>query len=518
MTTTGTERRPTLGPSDRTRAATPLPPAADSAPARALLRTALVLLGALLLLLVVRLPWVGDLGVHAATLQRLRADVTDPGNPMVAADTDSPYYSPWMVLLALFAKATGLGTFTVLRVGALVSLALLGTGVRHFVRTFTRRRAAVPLALLCLLFLWGPVVFAWSGLIGLGSLALTLAYPSTFALALSFHFWALLTKSLRGRGSWSAFLGLGLMWAVVLLSHQFSGVVATFGALGVLLGARPWPDRATWLRLAGGLVVGLALLAAWPYYEFFDLFGIGGLEDIHRSLYRNLLPHLGFALIGVVALALRWRRDRRDPLVLFFLLGAVTVAAGAVTGHWSWGRALPAAVIPAQLAAALAAVSGGTRLVRNVFAAVVGAALLAGAWAQSGTLGYVVREDALPPAVHAKSRAPWAGYQWLTPWVGYGDTVMARGQGARQIPAYGPYTVAPGYPDFFLPDQRERLATVDRYFAPDSSRADRLAALHRYRARWVVQRPGDGGLAADDPALRKVTSGPGGQVLYEVVG
>ncbi|MGW6527121.1 hypothetical protein [Streptomyces venezuelae] len=477
------------------------------------------LLLVLLLLVIVRLPWAGDLGIHAATVERLRHHLADPGNPLVDADTPSPYYSPWMLLLGCLAKATGLGTFVVLRVAALVGLSLLVTGVVHLVRTFSARRAAPALALLCLVLLWGPALFNWSGFPGLNSLALTISYPSTFALGLSFHFWALLRKALRGAGGgWPVFLGLGLLWAVILLSHQFTGVVASCGGLAMVLGARPWPSWVTLVRLAGGVTLGAVVLALWPYYSFFGLFGVGGLEEIHRSLYRDLVPHFGLALVGVAALVLRWRRFRRDPLVLFFLLGAAVFAAGGLTGHYSWGRVLPAVLIPAQLAAALEVFELGRSWVRRVFAGVLGAALLVGAWTQAGTLGYVVPRDALPTGVAAKYRPPWPGYHWLTPRVRYGDVVMAKTFPSRQIPAYGPYTVAPGYPDFFLPDQEERVTAVRDYFAPGTSRAERLDILRRYGVRWVVSYPGDGGLRPDDPALRRVDTGPRGQVLFEVVG
>ncbi|MFI2613221.1 hypothetical protein [Streptomyces sp. NPDC018584] len=474
-----------------------------------------LLLIALLLLVIVRLPWAGDLGIHAATIERLRNDPLHPGNPLVDADTPSPYYSPWTLLLGCLAKATGLGTFVVLRVAAVAGLGLLVTGVGHFVRTFSTRRGAAPVALLCLLLLWGSGLFNWSGFLGLNSLALTVSYPSTFALGSAFHLWALLRKALRSAAGWRVFLGLGVLWAVTLLSHQFTGVVASFGALAMVLGARPWPTRAVLLRVAGGLALGLAVLPAWPYYSFFDLLGVGGLEEIHRSLYRNLLPHFGLALLGVAALAVRWRRDHRDPLALFFALGTLMFAAGGLTGHYSWGRVLPAALIPAQVAAALEAFGAGTA--RRAFAALLGAALVLGAWTQAGTLGYVVPRGVLPGPVAAKYRPPWAGYDWLSPRVRYGDVVMAKTFPARQIPAYGPYTVAPGYPDFFLPDEAARVAAVREYFAPGTTRAERLAVLRRYGVRWVVAYPGDGGLPGDDPALREAGVGPRGQVLYEVV-
>ncbi|WP_316753972.1 hypothetical protein [Streptomyces herbicida] len=480
---------------------------------RALPQAAAVLVLVLLLLVIVRLPWAGDLGMHAATVVRLRHSLLHPGNPLVEADTPSPYYSPWMLVLGGVARITGLSVFVVLRIGAVLGLALLVTGVWRYVRTLSTHRAAPALALLCLLFLWGPVLFNWSGFLGLNSLALTVSYPSVFALGLSFHLWAWLTGALRGGAGRAVWLGLGVLWAVILLVHQFSGVVASLGALATVVAARP--GRQALLRLGAGVALGLLVLWAWPYYDFFSLFSAGAdLEAIHRSLYRHVLGRFGLVLLGVVALALRWRRDHRDPLVIFFVLGAAVFVLGGVSGHYSWGRALPAALIPAQLAAALEVLpgEGRTRAVRAGWAVTLAAALAVGAWTQVGTVGYVVPKGALPGAVAAKYRAPWVGYRWITPWVKYGDVVMARTFPARQIPAYGPYTVAPGYPDVFLPDEGRRTAAVRRYFAAGTPRSERQGIAREYGVRWVV----DTGNAPRDAGLRAVAHGPGGQVLYAV--
>ncbi|MFE0255650.1 hypothetical protein [Streptomyces sp. NPDC059010] len=474
----------------------------------------------LLLLVIVRLPWVGDLGMHAATVQRLRHDLVDPGNPLVDADTPSPYYSPWMLVLGCVARVSGLSVFVVLRIGAVVGLGLLVTGVWRYVRTLSAHRAAPALAVLCLVFLWGTSLFEWSGFLGLNSLALTVAYPSVFALGLTFHFWAWLARALRSGAGQGAWAGLGVLWAVILLCHQFSGVVASLGALATVVAA--WAGRGgrvgrgVWLRVGGGVVVGVVVLWVWPYYDFFALVGAGGeLEAVHRGLYRELAGRYWLVMVGVGALVVRWRRDRWDPLVLFFVLGVVVVAVGGVSGHYSWGRALPAALIPAQVAAALAVVEEGRGMRwRGVWAGVLGAALVVGAWTQVGAVGYVVPRGVLPGVVAAKYRVPWAGYWWVTPWVKYGDVVMARTMPARQIPAYGAYTVAPGYPDVFLADAGRREAAVRRYFGAGASVGVRRGIAAAYGVRWVVDR-GTG--TGRGQGVRVVTWGPGGQVLYEVV-
>ncbi|MFI1801528.1 hypothetical protein ACH427_29890 [Streptomyces sp. NPDC020379] len=510
---------PTAAPAERTAPRTAGAPGSGPRAPRRALAACVLLLAALLLLMVVRLPWAGDLGMHAAVLERLRADPLHPGNPLVRADTSSPYYSPWALLLALAASVTGWSTFTVLRLGGLAGLALLGTGIAAFVRTFTRAWAAVPLALLCVLFLHGVRLFAWSGFPGLVSLSLTLAYPSTLALGLAFHLWALLRGALAaGRGP-ARFLALGLLLACVLLVHQFTGAVAVLGATAILLGTRPWPPAAVWVRVGVAAVPAVAVLACWPYYSFFSLPGAGGLDDIHRPLYDHLATKFGLAALGVPALAARWWRDRRDPLVLFCGLGLLVFAAGGLAGHQAWGRILPAALLPAQLALAVEIADGAHRRLRAALVPLTAAALLAGAWTQAGALSYVLRPAALPPPLRrVHTIALWPRFDWAARAMPRGATVMTDNYYAlRTVPAYGPYTVAPAYPDVFLRDEQRRRDATRRYFSPAASRAERLGILKEFGARWVLQRNGGPGLPPDDPALRTAARGPGGFVLSEVV-
>ncbi|WP_171170453.1 hypothetical protein [Streptomyces sp. I05A-00742] len=499
---------------------TEAPPAAGTTtglPYRALLAAALVP-AVLLLAAVVRLPWAGDLGMHAAVVERLRADLLHPGHPLVDADVPSPYYSPWMVLLALLASATGASAPAVLHLAAFAGLVAFGTGLRAFVRTLTDRRAAVPLALLCVLLLYGTRLFAWSGVPGLTSLALTVAYPSTLALGLALHLWALLRRAAAERWGTVRFLGLGLLLALVLLVHQFTGAVALLGVMAVLLGARPWPPRAVWARAGAGAVLAGAVLAAWPYYSFSALSGADGLDGIHRPLYEHLASKFCLVGLGVVALGARWWRDRRDPLALLFVLGLAVFAAGGLSAHWSWGRILPAVLLPAQLALAVEAAGAAGRRAGPAVAAVTASALLAGACVQAGAVAYALPARAARAVrAHVPSIAPWPSFAWAARPVPAGATVMTDDYYAlRMLPAYGPYTVAPAYPDVFLPDVRERWEATRRYYAPSATRAQRLGALREYGARWVLQKDGGPGLPSDDPALRRAARGPGGLMLLEV--
>jgi hypothetical protein len=475
-----------------------------------------------LLPLCLRLPWAGDLGLHAAVVQRLGADLTAPGNPLVDEDTPSPYYSPWMVLLGAVARLTGWGPFAMLSIAAVTAAVLLLTGIYRFVRTLSAHRWAPALALPLVLLLWGWDLFAWSGWIELTSLALTVAYPSTLALGLSLHLWAWLRQEAREGWRPAPCLAMGTLGAAVLLIHQFTGAIAILGATAIAvssLAPRSAPRAPHALRNLGFAVAAMAaLLTAWPYYDFWRLADTGGLESIHRDLYRDLLPRYGLALIALPALAVRARRHRLlDPLVLLFLTGAAVFTAGGLLHQWSWGRIWPGVMLPAQLALAveLAALPAGR--LRRTAGAAVAAALAFGAWTQLGVVSYMLPEHRQPAAIRNLRHIPsWGHYSWISRHVRYGDVIMTHDYRAlRMAPAYGAYTVAPAYPDFFLPDERQRRRDTAAFFARRTSPGTDREILTRYHVAWVIDTPSDSAVTRG-PLFTPVATGPGGERLFKV--
>lgn len=66
--------------------------------------------------------------------------------------------------------------------------------------------------------------------------------------------------------------------------------------------------------------------------------------------------------------------------------------------------------------------------------------------------------------------------------------------------------------------EERRLADTGRYFAAGTPRDERLAILRKYHVTWILTGRGDHGLSGGDPALRKVATGPSGQLLHRFVG
>ncbi len=478
--------------------------------------------GAVLLVCVacaIQHPWSGDLGIHIASIDRLRASLTHPGHPLVDADVPSPYYTPYTVLLALVGRLTGWSTPVVLAVAGPPVVAVLLAGLRAFVRVLSDERLAPLFALLAVLLLWGPRPRVWSGFVQLWALPLTMAYPSTFALALTLLFWAWLARALRGTPVWSAYLGLGMLAAVIAVTHHFTFAMTGLGAAALVAERAGKLSAKTWLCLAAAAAEWLVLVLAWPYYPFFGLSGITGLDDIHKQLYQQPWLYFGLAVVALPALWLRGRRSPRDPLVLLFLGALAVVALGAVPGWHALGRMWPAVLLSAQLALAVEL----ARYARarpagpawRGWAAVTALALAAELVVQGPHLAYGVPRGWLPHPLQ-RLAASWPDYSWITPYVHPGDVVVTSDYYAlRSVPGYGARTIPPAWPDPFLTDQKLRWHELAVIHDPRTDAATRQALLEKYHARWVLEIPGSWTISA---GRTPVAVGPLGQRLYRVPG
>lgn len=440
--------------------------------------------------------WVGDFQLHAAAVRTLAGDLASPPDPMVGVGEGSPYYSPYILLAALVVRLAGAAPAAVLGVFGILNVVLLLVALRRFVRCFSPSPVAATVALAALLLLWGFDSPGWSGFPDLRSLAETLPYPSTIGFALLLLLWERLLSYRDRPGVWPL-VAVGALAAAILLVHPFTAVETAIGALAIVLGAR-LPLRA-WVGLlvAGAAAVGVAAL--WPYASLADLFaGAGALVEIHRPLRAALLDSGSLmCLYGVVALpalALRLWRDRRDPLVLMFVLAAAVVAGALVTRQHQFLRVIPVMMLPLQVAFGVFVGdrSAGPARVRLGTAAAAVALLLGGLAA--GVAPVLGAASALPvswlPASLADDlRPPSLGSEAdrVRAHAPPGATVLTDEQRAdRRLNLLGYYSVNPGWPNPWIGDEGSRAADRRRLLDPATEPAVRGEIARRYGARCVL--------------------------------
>ncbi|MFF9042191.1 hypothetical protein ACF090_42785 [Streptomyces sp. NPDC014892] len=452
-----------------------------------------------------RVPLCCDAGQHAAVVERLRWDLLHPAHPTAdLPGAGSPYYSPYAVAQGVLARLTGLSGWSVVKLAGPVNLLVLLTGIGRFVRVLTPRPWAPVLAVLFMTLLWGTERVLWSGFLGLMSLTMTLGYPSAFATGLTFWAWAWTGARARGGGSpgrvryvgpsglggvW-AYAGLGALYGLIVLVHPITAVAALAGAVAIVAAWQRGWRRPVVARWASAGAATLAVAVSWPYYAVLSLVGHPGVDGFHRLLYESAAGNLWLALLlGLPALWARGRRSPRDPLVLMCAAECLTAAYGWVSGHYTYGRVLALAAVPAQFALAVELAAprpwGWARRVLGVAAT---AGVCVGFWTVQA--GAVVPRALDPVGFDQPPR--WPSYDWAARHVRAGETLITDGYfAARALPGYGVNMAAPTWPDPALEEgeRGRRHADVRAYLDPASTPEGRTAVARRYGVRWLVLTP-----------------------------
>ena len=439
---------------------------------------------------------ISDFGQHASAIERVKSDPFRPANPLVdLPGTDSPYYSPLIVALGLLAKATGLAGRQVLRGAGLVDLLLLLTGIGAFCRVLSRSRWTPVLALAATTLLWGIRPAAWSGFLNAGSMTRTVDFPSAFAVALTLHLWALTARAARTRRGYPAHAAIGLCMAMLLLIHPITSIGAAVGVAALTAGWQRGWNRAVALRWATTVAVAVAVAALWPYYDVFSLAGDSTVDPFHKILYgRHLITWYGLALAGVPALAVRLRRDRRDPLVMMWLADLAIAAYGWFSGHYTYGRIFGVLLFPPQFALAveLTRTTRPWRLWRKAMAMTAAGAACLGLAVQTAAIVEVPYRIPFTHT-HLTHLVTWPDYGWATGRLAVGDVVLTDdSRAAHVLPAYGMFLVSGAWPDPSLSAavRHRRAVDVRRYFAHGTPAAAQHLIAARYHARYALLRPG----------------------------
>lgn len=472
-------------------------------------RRYLVLCGVLVAVMVSYLAkrtWPGavDIWEHAAAARELGARPLGPGHPLLALDRPHQYFSPYLLVVGLMSRVTGLSVVDTLNVWAVVNLVLLMVSLRLFVTKLIDRRHVDFYALLFVLFLWGPGPWFFSGFLHFDIIAFVLTYPSTFVKGLVFlSLWAHLHYLETDNPRW--LLPTLAMSSVVILTHPVDQVFLTVGLVALTFtheGTRR--DR----RLALTLVtVGAAFAGAllWPYMSLWHmLFGAGAegyrnaFKAADRDLYVDVLARCGLALIVLPFVARRLGNWRRDPLVVMFMGTLLFYLYGLVADDATFGRLISSL----QVVGALVLADERTRA-GDAAAALGPPGLPLLRWVQLTTLAIVVAgmfflkngfvvlpgwliKDAPYGWVHSYvDNVKISDFDFLERAHRTYPVVISDLYTSLEIPAFGPKVVNAARAQAFV-DTTERGSDLSRFYDPSSSIETRRAIIAKYDVSLIV--------------------------------
>lgn len=442
--------------------------------------------------------FISDFWEHAAVVRELSVRPFSPRHPLLAVDATHAYFSPYLLAVALAARATGVSAISALATAGLVNLILLVLAFRRFlVRLLPQGEAAAPYALLFMFFLWGKDPWMWSGFLHIAMLGYDVSYPSTFATAGMFLSLSLLLDALD-RGRSLAFIGVAFLLALCVITHPPTAVVLVAGLVALFLARMNNRFLINGGLLVGAVVAGVAGAMAWPYFPVLQLF-VDQPAEFHRwslVFYQGVLAQVWPAMLALPVLIWRLRGSRRDPLVLFVAVLGVIYALGGITGRYGLGRVIAYIVVLSQVALGAAVATWESRLPaqrRWLAAWCTGTAIL-------GLLAYTRPQH---PSIRKYHRSLWYDVGSMLAPVRPGEVVLTDSRTSYLVPALtGGRVVAWRHPIYWVPDHSQRRETQDRFFA-SATDSERRAVIARYRVSWVLLNRTEGNLspAAEDGLL-----------------
>ena len=433
--------------------------------------------------------WVGDFWEHSSVIRELATHPLNPVHPQILSEAPSAFNTPYHWLLGLAANLSGRSAVETLAVAGLVNLLLYFIGFYLFVSSLDRSNGPglAFYALLLTLLFWGVYVWNFSGYYHLRILGSIIPYPSMFAMALSLI--ALWLNSLRieKKNDWWL-LPIWLIASVVLLTHSITFIFLAAGLLAFTLqsGKRFGFEL---LKIAGFLALAIGTALLWPYYPFLKL--LLGETALYHASNRDMYEHLWYRtwplLIGIPLLFIEARKNWRSPLPWMFIVLLAVYVYGWATASFSYGRVMSYLGVILQITIAVYLLKlelfAGDRFRK----APTGQALFS-LIATLALFGLTWNSQIMP---FFNTVIPGDGnhlekYLFLSEYTDQYDVILTDLDSSMIVPTFGGKVVAYARPLPFVADADQRVDDVNRFYDPQTSRAERSEILKKYAVNYIL--------------------------------
>ena len=431
--------------------------------------------------------WNGDFWEHGAVVRELATHPLSPLHPQLHLDAPHAFNSPYHLAVGLFARWTSISAIEALAIAGLANLILFLVGLYLVTATLTGNRTVPVYVLLFTLLLWGKSPWGYSGFFHIGMLSYALPYASTFAMGIAFiGLWAFMRYQRDHRKSLLCLVVIVL--AFVILSHPLTFLFMAMGLAAVALGREE--ARLSHVLTAASIVL-LAFVVAglWPLYPFYTLVrsGTPAFHEGNAVIYTNVLLRTAPALLGLPFLIQRFLTRRTDPLVVMFAGTAAFYVYGGITENWSFGRL----IAPLFLVLHIALADGLLRLSATLKTS---DSQRVRRFAQYGPIAFAILVCIVfsPRILHVAKRSlpgvqpAHAPYAFLKRHVNQYDVMLSDMETSFIVPVLAGKVVSVTHGLAFVHDIDQRTMSVERFFRPDTSIADRQQVISEYNVSVIL--------------------------------
>ena len=271
----------------------------------------------------------GDGWEHAASVNELASNLSNPSNPFLAAEgSTTPRFTLYILLLALLKRISTLPVIDLMELAGMFNLLLLVTGIYAFIKTYARNNYQPFFTLIVLLIFWGRG-WLYSSEYSLQFLTSSLFHPSVFAFSISFWGWYFFLKFKEGKTG-ACLVMTALISVLVTSTHPLT---ASFYFIVIfLLNFHQKKEIIPGFYLiALSFLLSILLMLFWPYFSIVEAFKKGALSGgwypTGNYFYTHITAGAGLSLLGIPVAVYYLLRGRHLCVILSFAVSVVIYIA-----------------------------------------------------------------------------------------------------------------------------------------------------------------------------------------------
>lgn len=429
--------------------------------------------------------WRGDFWEHSAVVKELSVNFFHPSHPMLNIDAPHAFFSPYTLIVALFAKITGLNSIKALQYFAFFNL-LFFIGALYFfcIKLFKQHaHLIVGGALVFILLFWGSSPFLWSGFYHLFILNYILPYPSTFAMCLSLLTLGILAGKKPALDLRTALIIL--LVAIVFLTHPYTGIFLGIASAGLILTFYMPTGKEGLISLCIVAIPSFLVCCAWPYYNFLSLFSgsNGEFHEISQSLYSRTIG-IHWPILLVFPFALLMERSKAGNFLIFTIsLMLLFYIAGFIFKFYGFGRIIAGTILLSHIFIAYALVILffiKNKIPAKIYMTLICALFLISLFKNTKELKEVFNFSKEADVTY------YTRYAFLESFVSHKKLILSDQLSNWYIPSYGGKVVASLHPLFSIEDGQEREEAVETFFGTKTDDLTRQAILLNYSPDFIL--------------------------------